>query len=185
MADEENPWRTLSSELRYENAWVSVRHQDVLKPNGDPGIYGTVHFKNLALGVVVLDEEMHTYLVGQWRYPLKRYSWEIPEGGGDPAVDRLVSVQRELREETGIEAVSWRELMRLDLSNSVSDETATVYLATGLSFGEPQPDDTEALQVRRIPFDDAYQMVLDGTITDVISVAALLRVKLMQLEGAL
>jgi 8-oxo-dGTP pyrophosphatase MutT (NUDIX family) len=183
MPDAENPWRTLSSEVRYDNPWISVTHADVITPGGSAGIYGTVHFKSLALGVIVLDSEMHTYLVGQWRYPLGRYSWEIPEGGGDPAVDPLLSIQRELKEETGIEAESWRPLMQIDLSNSVTDEVAMVWLATGLSFGEAQPEDTEALQLKRVPFDEAYAMALDGRITDAISVAALLRLRLLQLEG--
>ena len=110
---------------------------------------------------------------------------EIPEGGGVEGIDRLASIQRELKEETGIEASAWRELFRIHLSNSVTDEIATIFLATGLSFGEPEPDDTEALQLRKLPFEDAYQMALDGRITDAISVAALQRVKLLQLEGEL
>ena len=128
---------------------------------------------------------MHTYLVGQWRYPLGRYSWRYPKAGGDPDVDPLLSIQRELREETGIEAASWRQLMRLDLSNSVTDEVAMVWLATGLSFGEAQPEETEALQVKRGPFGEAYAMALDGRITDAISVAAILRVRLLELESGL
>jgi 8-oxo-dGTP pyrophosphatase MutT (NUDIX family) len=182
---EENPWTTLGSEVRYENPWIRLSHHDVLTPGGSPGIYGTVHFKHLALGVVVLDEEMHTWLVGQWRYPLERYSWEIPEGGGDPDVDPLISIKRELKEETGIEAQDWRFLLQIDLSNSVTDEVARIWLATGLSFGEPEPDDTEALALKRLPFEEAYQMALDGRITDAISVAALLRVKLLVEAGAL
>lgn len=185
MPDEENPWRTLSTEIRYDNPWITVAHSDVINPAGGPGVYGTVHFKSLALGVIVLDDEMNTYLVGQWRYPLERYSWEIPEGGGDPNIEPLVSIQRELREETGIEAAHWRRLLQLDLSNSVSDEVATVWLATGLSFGEASPDDTESLQLKRVPFEEAYAMALDGRITDAISVAAILRVKLLQLAGEL
>ncbi|MGE0688839.1 MAG: NUDIX domain-containing protein, partial [Dehalococcoidia bacterium] len=122
---------------------------------------------------------------GQWRFPLERYSWEIPEGGGDPAIDPLVSIQRELREETGIEAAQWRRLLQIDLSNSVSDEVATIWLATGLTFGDAEPDDTESLQLKRLPFDEAYAMALDGRITDAISVAAILRVKLLQLAGEL
>ena len=181
---EENPWRTFKSEVRYDNPWITVTHNDVLKPNGQPGLYGTVHFKSIALGAVVLDDEMHTWLVGQYRFALEDYSWEIPEGGGDPDVDPLVSVQRELKEETGIEAREWRFLFEMHLSNSVSDEVARAYLATGLSFGEPDPDDTEALQVMRVPFDEAYAMVLDGRITDAISVAAILRVKLLLHERA-
>lgn len=185
MPDEENPWRTLTSEVRYDNAWITVTHSDVIKPSGGSGIYGTVHFKSLALGVIVLDDQMNTYLVGQWRFPLERYSWEIPEGGGDPAIDPLVSIQRELREETGIEAAQWRRLLQIDLSNSVSDEVATIWLATGLTFGDAEPDDTESLQLKRLPFDEAYAMALDGRITDAISVAAILRVKLLQLAGEL
>nr|ART39905.1 J521 [uncultured bacterium] len=182
---EENPWQTLTFNVRYDNPWITVTHHDVLKPNGEPGIYGTVHFKNLALGVIVLDDEMNTWLVGQYRYPLDHYSWEIPEGGGDPVIDPLVSIQRELKEETGIEAQSWRRLLQMELSNSVSDEEAIVFLATDLSFGKATPDDTEDLALKKLPFDEAYAMALDGRITDAISVVAILRVRLLQLEGQL
>lgn len=178
-----NPWQTLSSTRIYDNAWIAVSHDEVLRPDGQPGIYGTVHFKHLALGAVVLDDERHTWLVGQYRYPLRRYSWEIPEGGGSAVESPLSGIQRELREETGISAREWREILRLDLSNSVTDEQAIVYLATGLSFGEPEPDGTESLATRRIPFDDALGMAMRGEITDAISVAALLRVKLLLDQG--
>ena len=182
---QQNPWRTLSSQVRYENAWIRVRHDEVLTPSGTPGIYGTVHFKHLAVGVLALDDEMNAWLVGQYRYPLQRYSWEIPEGGGDPALDPLASAKRELQEETGIEARVWRRLLDLDLSNSVTDEAAVIFLARDLSFGDSSPEPTEALELRKLPFDDAYAMVLDGTITDVMSVAAILKVRLLQLEGRL
>ena len=175
-----NPWRVLSSELRYENAWIDVVHHDVLTPSGTPGIYGVVHFHNRAIGVLPIDAEGYIWLVGQYRFALGRYSWEIPEGGGPLDVDPLVSAQRELKEETGIEAATWRKLMELDLSNSVSDEHAYLYLATDLFFGESRPDDTESLAVRRLPFDEAYAMALDGRITDAMSVAAILRYKLLQ-----
>jgi 8-oxo-dGTP pyrophosphatase MutT (NUDIX family) len=130
-----------------------------------------------------MDGDANVWLVGQYRFPLRRYSWEIPEGGASPELDPLEGARRELREETGIEAASWRELLRLDLSNSVSDEHAVVFLATDLSFGEATPDETEVLEVRKLPFDDAYSMVLRGEITDSISVAALLRLKLLLTEG--
>ena len=185
MASEENSWRTLTIKIRYDNPWITVTHHDVLKPNGEPGIYGAVHFKNLAIGVIVLDEEMNTWLVGQYRYPLDRYSWEIPEGGGLRAVDPLLSAQRELKEETGLEARQWRLIQRLELSNSVTDEQAIIFLATGLSYGEAAPEDTEALEQRRVSFDEAYAMVQDGRITDSLSVAAILKVRLMRLEGLL
>lgn len=182
---EENPWRTLTYSVRYDNPWIAVTHHDVLKPNGEPGIYGTVHFKNLAIGIVVLDDEMNTWLIGQFRYPLERYSWEIPEGGGDRAIDPLESARRELREEAGIEAAHWRELLRMDLSNSVTDEEAVIYLATGLTYGEASPEDTEQLQVHCLPFAEAIAMVERGKIRDAITVAALMKVRLMQLEGTL
>jgi 8-oxo-dGTP pyrophosphatase MutT (NUDIX family) len=182
---EENPWRTLTADVRYDNPWITVTHHDVLKPSGEPGIYGTVHFKRLALGAVVLDDEMNTWLVGQYRFALERYSWEIPEGGGDRQSDSLQGVQRELKEETGIDARSWAPLLQMHLSNSVSDELAIVYLARDLSFGNADPDDTEELAVMKLPFAEAYEMVVDGRITDAISVAAILRVRLLQAEGRL
>ena len=182
---EENPWRTLSSDVRYDNPWIEVTHHDVLTPAGTPGIYGTVHFKTRALGVVVLDDDLNTWLVGQYRYALDSYSWEIPEGGGDPAIDPLLSIKRELKEDTGIDATNWRRLLEMDLSNSVSDEIATMYLATGLSFGKAAPEETESLTLRSLPFEDAYQMVLRGEIRDSMSVTAILHVKLLMLEGKL
>ena len=180
---EANPWRVLSSEVRYANDWIEVMHHNVLTPSRTPGIYGVVHFRHLAIGILPIDEEGNTWLVGQYRFPLGRYSWEIPEGGGDPDVDPLVSAQRELREETGIEARDWRLILDLDLSNSVTDEHAYIYVATGLTYGAPSPDDTEALEARKVSFDDAYAMVIDGRITDVMSVAAILRYNLMRDEG--
>jgi 8-oxo-dGTP pyrophosphatase MutT (NUDIX family) len=176
----QNPWRTLASEVRYDNPWITVVHHDVLGPDGNPGIYGTVHFKAVALGVVALDAEDRVHLIGQWRYPLDRYSWELPQGGGDPAIDPLLGIQRELREEAGLEARDWREILRLDLSNSVTDELAIIWLATGLTVGEPEPEGTEQLVRRVVPFDEALEMCLDGGITDAITVAALLRVKLLR-----
>ena len=182
---EDNPWRILDSSARYDNAWITVTHHDVLKPNGEPGIYGTVHFKNLAIGIIVLDEEMNTWLVGQYRFPLGRYTWEIPEGGGDLAVDPLLSAQRELKEEAGIEAREWRLIQRMELSNSVTDELAFLFLATGLSYGDAAPEETELLTQRRMPFGEAYAMVQDGRITDSLSVAAIPKVRLMQVDGLL
>lgn len=180
--EEANPWHVLSKQVRYSNSWIEVTHHEVLTPSHTEGIYGVVHFRNIALGILPIDDEGNTWLVGQYRFPLGRYSWEIPEGGGDPDIDPLLSAQRELREETGMEARHWRLILELDLSNSVTDEHAYIYVATGLSHGEASPDDTEALEVRRVPFDDAYAMALDGRITDVMSVAAILRFKLLRDE---
>jgi 8-oxo-dGTP pyrophosphatase MutT (NUDIX family) len=183
--DERNPWQTLSSEVRYDNPWITVTHRDVINPSGGPGIYGVVHYKNLAIAVLPVDADGNTWLVGQYRYPTDQYSWEIPEGGGDPALDPLVSAQRELREETGFEASAWRLLLRLQMSNSVSDELAHVYLAAGLTAGEPSPEETEKLKLRKLPLTDAIEMAIDGRITDSLSVVTLLRAKVELDRGTL
>jgi 8-oxo-dGTP pyrophosphatase MutT (NUDIX family) len=179
MNEHVNPWRTLSSERKYNNAWIEVTEHQVVNPGGGRGIYGTVHFKNRAIGVLPIDADGNTWLVGQYRYPLWRYSWEIPEGGGALDVEPVESAKRELREETGLVAASWQKLLELHLSNSVTDEGAVIFLATELSQGEAAPEETEALSLRKLPFDEAYAMVLAGEITDVISVAAILRYKLL------
>jgi 8-oxo-dGTP pyrophosphatase MutT (NUDIX family) len=167
-----------SRRVAYENAWITVWHDDVSRPDGSPGIYGVVHFENLAAGVVAFDDEDRIVLVGQHRYTLDRDSWEIPEGGVSPTETPLAGIQRELREETGLEATEWREIGRLDLSNSVTDEEAVLFEAHGLRHGEASPEPTEAISLRWVPFDDAVAMVRDGRITDVISVAAILRIAL-------
>ncbi len=168
----------------YDNRWISVTEFDVINPSGGEGIYGTVHFKNAAVGVLPLDEDLNTYLVGQYRFPLDAYSWEIPEGGGDPA-DTLGAAKRELLEETGLVAAEWSELLEMHLSNSVSDEYAIVYLARKLEQREPMPEETEQLSLKKIPFEEAYRMVEHGAITDSISVAAIQKVKLMLMQGQL
>ncbi|RYY34895.1 MAG: NUDIX hydrolase [Sphingobacteriaceae bacterium] len=174
-----NPWQTLSSAEKYDNPWINVTQYEVLNPSGNPGIYGKVHFKNLAIGVIPLDAEMNTYLVGQYRFPLNAYSWEIPEGGGPLDIEPLESAKRELLEETGLKAAEWTEVQRMHLSNSVSDELAIIYLARNLEQFEPEPEDTEQLVTKKLPFEQAYQMVLNGEITDSMSVAGILRVKIL------
>ena len=164
--------------LAYENPWISVWHDEVDRPDGSPGIYGVVHFANLAAGVVALDADDRIVLVGQHRYTLGEYAWEIPEGGVPAGEDALVGAQRELREETGLTAGTWRELGRMDLSNSVSDERAVMFLATDLTHGEADPEPTEALEVRWVPLTEAVAMVRDGRITDAMSVAGILHVAL-------
>jgi 8-oxo-dGTP pyrophosphatase MutT (NUDIX family) len=185
-AMEESPpqsrWRRHSRRAAYENPWLTVWHDEVTRPDGAPGIYGVVHFANLAVGVVAIDAADRVALVGQHRYTLDAYSWELPEGGVPPDEDPREGAARELREETGIVAAEWRELGRLHLSNSVSDELAILYLATGLTNGEPSPDGTEDLAVRWVLFDEALAMTLDGHITDAMSVAALLWVAVARLR---
>lgn len=164
--------------VAYENAWITVWHDEVTRPDGSPGIYGVVHFANLAVGVVAIDDVDRIALVGQHRYTLDEYSWEIPEGGVPAGESALEGAQRELREETGAEAATWRELARVDLSNSISDERAVLFVATDLTLGEPDPDPTEALALRWVPFAEVLAMTMDGRISDVMSVAAIWRVAL-------
>jgi 8-oxo-dGTP pyrophosphatase MutT (NUDIX family) len=177
---EGNPWRTLSSERVYENPWIRVREDQVTRPDGELGIYGVVHYKNIAVGVLPV-EDGHTYLVGQYRYPLDQYSWEIPEGGCPAGEEPLQAARRELKEETGFEAENWRMLGHAYLSNSVADEYAVWFLATGLTPGERQPEDGEVLEVRRVPLDKALEMALDGRISDVLSQVALMSYALERL----
>ncbi|MEJ2882570.1 NUDIX hydrolase [Pedobacter sp. GR22-6] len=180
-----NPWTTIESHKIYENNWIGLTEHQVLNPSGGRGIYGEVHFKNYAIGILPLDDELNTWLVGQYRYPIKAYSWEIPEGGGPLADEPLESAQRELMEETGLRATDWTEIQRMHLSNSVSNELAIIYLARGLSEGISEPEETEQLIVRKLPFEEAYQMVIDGTITDSMSVAAILKTKIILLQELL
>jgi 8-oxo-dGTP pyrophosphatase MutT (NUDIX family) len=183
--EETNPWTTLESRSIYDNNWISLTEHQVINPSGGRGIYGEVHFKNHAIGILPLDEDMNTWLVGQYRYPLKAYSWEIPEGGGPLDKPVLDSAKRELQEETGLIAGSWTELLKMHLSNSVSDEAAVIYVARDLTMGTAAPEETEELVLRKLPFEEAYQMALNGRITDSMSVAALLKTKLLLLEGKL
>jgi 8-oxo-dGTP pyrophosphatase MutT (NUDIX family) len=178
-----NPWQILHQKSIYDNKWISVTEYDVINPSGGKGIYGKVHFKNMAIGILPLDDELNTWLVGQYRFPLEQYSWEIPEGGGPLHIDALESAKRELLEETGLVAEEWTKLMDFHLSNSVSDEQGTIFLARKLSQQEAEPDETEDLVVKKVPFEEAYRMVENGTITDSMAVAAILKVKLMMLEG--
>ncbi|TXJ29251.1 MAG: NUDIX hydrolase [Chitinophagaceae bacterium] len=180
---ETNPWQVLAARQMYDNNWIQVTEYDVINPNGGKGIYGKVHFKNIAIGVVVLDEQMNTYLVGQFRFPLGEYSWEIPEGGGSLNIDPLDSAKRELLEETGLVANNWQLILKMHLSNSVSDEYALLYLARGLEQHAPMPEETEQLAVKKIPLEEAWQMVQQSRITDSMSVAAIQQVKLMLLAG--
>jgi len=178
-----NPWKITGQKPVYDNPWINVTEYDVINPSGGKGIYGKVHFKNLAIGIIPLDKSLNTWLVGQYRFSLNQYSWEIPEGGGLLDLDPLDSAKRELLEETGLLAKQWELLLKMHLSNSVTDELAIIYLARDLEQHNPEPEETEQLIIKKLPFDEAYNMVEEGTITDSITVAAILKIKLLMLNG--
>lgn len=184
MHTEENPWQVTSEKKIYENPWIALTEYQVINPSGNPGVYGKVHFKNLAIGIIPLDDEMNTYMVGQYRFATDCYSWEVPEGGGPlEETNPLDSAKRELLEEAGLKAETWSELLRMHLSNSVSDELCIIYLARGLKQFEPEPEDTEKLSVRKVPFTEIYSKVSNGEISDAITIAAVMKVQLMIAEG--
>jgi 8-oxo-dGTP pyrophosphatase MutT (NUDIX family) len=181
MDDYKNPWQTLSTKAIYKNPWMSIREDQVINPKGGRGIYGVVSFGNKAIGIIPIDAEGNTYLIGQYRYTLNEYSWEIPEGGGPLGIDPLESAKRELKEETGFTAAKWLNIGRIHTSNSVTDEEGYIFLARELTAGETEFEETEDLQIRKVPFQEAVRMVMDGEITDAISMAGILKVeKLIQ-----
>ena len=171
-----NPWETLSSKSIYDNPWIAVREDQVINPSGGQGIYGVVEFKNQAIAVVPIDDEGNTWLVGQYRYPLNRYSWEVPMGGQPVGGDPKSGALRELKEETGLIASELTEVIRVDLSNCVSDEIGVGYVAENLVQGDTDFDETEDLQIRKLPLSEAVSMAMTGEITDCFSVAVLLKI---------
>lgn len=176
---DKSPWTILDTTIPYDNPWIQIQHNEVLTPSGSSGIYGVVHFKNYAIGILPLDQDLNTYLVGQYRFPLKQYSWEIPAGGCPTGTDALATAKRELKEEVGLTAKKWTPLMTMHLSNCVADEVSHIFIAQDLTEGESEPEDTEELVIKKVPFQKAYEMVLNGEITDSISVGAILKAKVL------
>lgn len=175
MSKQQSSWQTLSTEIKYDNKWITLTEHQVINPAGSKGIYGKVHFKNKAIGIVALDHDNNIWLVGQHRYTLNEWSWEIPEGGGALDQDILESAKRELKEETGLTANKWTKLMRFHTSNSVTDEEGHIFLAEELTAGKNALEDTEAdMQVKKVHLTEALKMINEGTITDSMSVAGIL-----------
>jgi 8-oxo-dGTP pyrophosphatase MutT (NUDIX family) len=175
MAKHDNPWKTLSIRDIYDNRWIGVAEHQVTNPSGNPGIYGKVSFKNIACGIIPLDDEGNTWIIGQYRYTLDEYSWEIPMGGVALQTDLLAGAQRELQEETGLSASRWKQILKVHISNSITDEVGVVYVAESLEYGKTEFDETEKLEVRKLAFTKLLQMTLNGEITDVLSVAGILK----------
>lgn len=175
MEKTKNPWQKLSGKFIYENPWIRLEEDQVINPSGGRGIYGKVHFKNKAIGIIPLDEDNNTWLVGQYRYALDEYSWEIPMGGGPVEQDVLASAQRELKEETGLTAHRWTQIMRIHTSNSVTDEEGFIFLAQELTEGKTAFEETEDLTLQKLPLGDALDMVMQGKITDSLSIAGILK----------
>ncbi len=178
-------WTQLSAKVVYDNPWITVTHEEVIAPSGHLGIYGKVHYKNYAIGILPLDQDLNTWLVGQHRYPIQQYSWEMPEGGGYVDKDILQAAQRELQEEVGLIAHSWLELQRIHLSNSVSDEMGILFLARDLEVTNIAPDETEVLKIKKLPFSTVFDMVWNGKIMDTMTIIAVLRVQRMIEKGLL
>jgi 8-oxo-dGTP pyrophosphatase MutT (NUDIX family) len=168
------PWKILNEKMVHETPWIRIDHHDVLTPAGTPGIYTTVDFKNWAIGIIPIDDEGYTYIVGQYRFPLQEYSWEIPEGGGSKDETLLASAQRELLEETGISADNWDMIYEFHTSNSITNERAYVFLATGLSFGEAHPEENEELETKKIHFSELVEMVYNNEVKDSLTVIGVL-----------
>ena len=185
MNEDKNPWMISGQKEVYDNPWIRVTEYDVINPGGGQGIYGKVHFKHLAVGVIPIDEQWNIWLVGQYRFTLDQYSWEIPEGGGRMDEDPLEAARRELLEETGLVAGEWTKISTLHLSNSVSDELGYIFLARELRQFSPEPEETEQILVRKIPFSEAVDMAESGKITDSLSVTAILKVQILLLQGKL
>lgn len=176
-----NPWQPQSSKIIYDNPWLSLHEDEVINPGGGFSQYGKVCFKNLAIGIIPIDKDGNTWLVGQYRYVPDCYSWEIPMGGGPLEIAPLESAKRELKEETGLSATHWEELMHLHTSNSVTDERGLIYIAKGLIEGETEFEETEDLKIEKLPLEEAFERVMSGEITDAVSVAGLLKLSRLKL----
>ncbi len=180
--NKDSPWRTLSSKVVYDNNWLSLIEDQCLGPNDLPTKYTYLHCKKVAVGVIPIDPFGYTWLVGQYRYPLKTYEWEIPMGGSEVGEDLLDCAQRELAEETGLKANQWEKILELALSDCITDELACVYLAKDLTMGIATPEDTEKLTIKKVLFSEAVEMVMAGEIRDSVSVAAILKIYALKLD---
>jgi 8-oxo-dGTP pyrophosphatase MutT (NUDIX family) len=180
---EKNPWRTRSSRIAYQNPWIRVREDQVVRPDGGDGIYGVVEIRP-SVGVIAFNEREEVVLVGQWRYPHDRYSWEIPRGGShEGEADMLEVAKRELAEEAGVTAQTWEYIGAVDCCNGVVNDVQSLYVAGNLTLVETNPDPEEEIAVVWKPFREAVAMCIDGRITEVSSIAGILMVDRLRCKG--
>lgn len=179
MQNKDNPWKKKDGKVIYDNPWITLEEDTVINPGGGISHYGKVLFKNYAIGIIPLDHKLNTWLVGQWRYTLNEYTWEIPMGGGPKEIDKLESAKRELKEETGLTAGKWTEFLRMHTSNSVTNEVGFAFLAEDLTEGAPEFEETEDLEIVRLPLKEALNMCMEGTITDSLSMVAIFKLSRM------
>lgn len=182
----ENPWRTLGGKKVYQNNWIDVEEYDVINPVGNKGIYGVVRPRNHAIAILPLDENNDTWIVGQYRFTTDTYEWELPKGGCLIGIESpLEAGQRELKEETGIVAKSWRQVLSSNLSNCFTDECSFSFVARDLSFGDSQPEQTEVLELKKIKFDELFEMVLQNRINCALSQVTVMTVKILMDQNRL
>ena len=175
----DNPWQTISCKKQYENPWIKVTHRDVINPSGNEGIYGVVEFKKTTVGILPIDAQSNVWLVRQFRYSIGQYSWEIPEGGADMGESPIIAAKRELLEEVGLIAKKWTPLLDIHPSNAITDEFAKIYLAEDLELTKPNLDETEDIIAQKFLFSEVINMVMQGVITDSITIATVLKTKIL------
>lgn len=178
-------WRDGGAATVFENPWMRLTRHQATAPTGAPADYVVMRPRNLAAGVLPLHDDGTVTLVGQHRFATMRYSWEMPEGGVPEGEDPLAGIQRELAEEAGLVADHWLEVLRLDLSNSITDERAVCWLAWGLGAAATAPDPTEDLRIVRVPFLSLIEEIDRGAVRDVMTVATALKAHHMAREGRL
>ena len=175
MTSPYDPFTLVSSKIAYENPWIKVEHQDVIRPDGNAGIYGIVRFKNRAVAVLPIEANGDVWLVGQWRRPLNAWSWEVPEGGVPFDEDLETGARRELEEEAGLIARTLIKVLEFDVSNSVCDEIGFSYIAYDLTVGVVSPDPTEVLSLRRLHFTSLLKEIDQGLIRDAQTLVTVMR----------
>ena len=182
---EMNPWKVLQEEVRLSCPYFDVR-QDLVSHAGRPArAYHSIRMKHRGVCVLPVDQQGLVTLVGQYRYVLGRYTWELPAGGAPIGADQLAIAQKELKEECGYRARYWLRVIGGDVSGGTLDGHSSGYIAWELEEGEPQPEAEESLSLRKVPLSEAVELALQGEVTSLISISVLLAAQLRAVRGAL